>query len=40
MTDKVEKEEKIKEYNQILELFGEKVEEIVYLQIMLKKLKI
>lgn len=28
MTDKVEKEEKIKEYNQILELFGEKVEEI------------
>ncbi len=28
MTDKVEKEEKIEEYNQILELFGEKVEEI------------
>lgn len=28
MTDKVEKEEKIEEYDQILELFGEKVEEI------------
>lgn len=28
MTDKMEKEEKIEEYDQILELFGEKVEEI------------
>ena len=28
MTDKVEKEEKIEEYDQILELFGKKVEEI------------
>ena len=28
MTDKVEEEEKIEEYDQILELFGEKVEEI------------
>lgn len=28
MTDKVEKEEKIEEYDQILELFGEKVEKI------------